>query len=184
MNILIVSAGYSIFDAKGQLNGFLTYNTERYLAAQGHNVKHSDVTKDYSVEREVDKLLWAESIIYIMPILWFNMPPPMVKWLAEVLVYNQTFIITEQYGEGGQVPANQFMIVASSNLKKSDLGQGDVLANSPHIDDVLQPLIMTNRYLSIRDQLPSFHADNVIAGDTSWIEADYLNHLSQHFGKK
>ena len=48
-------------------------------------MKYSDVTKDWDTDREVDKLLWADVIIYIMPIMWFNMPAPMVKWLDDVL---------------------------------------------------------------------------------------------------
>ncbi|SHN93614.1 hypothetical protein BHECKSOX_649 [Bathymodiolus heckerae thiotrophic gill symbiont] len=40
---------------------------------------------------------------------------------------------------------------------------------------------MTNHYLSIRNQIPTFHADNVIAGNTDWIEKVYLEHLDQHF---
>ena len=38
-----------------------------------------------------------------------------------------------------------------------------------------------NHYLSIRDQIPTFHAGDVVAGDTSWIEAAYLEHLDRHF---
>jgi len=182
--ILIVTAGYSIFDAKGQLNSFLAYLTETNLTQKGYKIKISDVTKDtWSVDRELDKLLWADAIIYITPIMWFNMPAPMVAWFDKVLLYNKTFIITDEYGEGGQVPADKFMIVTTSNLKKSDLGKGFVLKNAPHIDDVLQPLIMTNNYLSIRHQIPTFHADNVIAGDTSWIEKAYIDHLDKHFKK-
>jgi len=182
MNILIVTAGYSIFDAKGQLNSFLAFLTERNLTRKGHTVKFSDVTKDtWNVDREVAKLLWAKTIIYIMPIMWFNMPAPMVKWLDEVLIYKKTFVITDEYGEGGQVPADNFMIVTTSNMKTSDLGKGFVLKNAPHIDDILQPLIMTNNYLSIRNQIPTFHAGDVIAGDTGWIEAAYESHLDKHF---
>ncbi len=181
MKILIVTAGYSLFDAKGQLNGFLAYLTDKNLAAKGHKVKFSDVTNDWDVQREVDKLLWADSIIYIMPIMWFNMPAPMVKWLDEVLIYNKTFVITDEYGEGGLIPADRFMIVTTSNMKASDLGKGFVLQGAPTIDDLLRPLIMTNHYLSIRDQIPTFHAGDVIAGDTGWIEAAYLQHLDRHF---
>lgn len=182
MKILMVTAGYSIFDAKGQLNSFLAYRTEKNLTEKGHEVKISDVIKDtWDVDREVTKLLWAEAVIYIMPVMWFNMPAPMVKWLDQVLLYEKTFILTDEYGEGGQVPAENFMIVATSNLKSSDLGKGHVLKNAPHIDDVLQPLIMTNVYLSIRNQIPTFHAGNVIAGDTSWIESTYDKHLDAHF---
>jgi modulator of drug activity B len=182
MNILLITAGYSIFDAKGQLNSYLAYLTEQDLTQKGHKVKVSDVTKDsWSVDREVDKLLWAETIIYIMPIMWFNMPAPMVKWFDEVLLYNKTFIITDEYGEGGQVPAENFMIVTTSNMKSSDLGKGFVLKDAPHIDDVLQPLIMTNTYLSIRHQIPTFHAGNVVAGETDWIGPAYEKHLNTYF---
>ena len=182
MKTLIVTAGYSIFDAKGQLNSFLAYLTEKSLTEKGHKVKISDVTKDtLDTDREVAKLLWAETVIYIMPIMWFNMPAPMVKWLDEVLLYEKTFIITDEYGEGGQVSADNFMIVTTSNMKSSDLGKGFVLKNASHIDDVLQPLIMTNNYLSIRNQIPTFHAGNVISGDTNWIESAYEKHLNTHF---
>jgi len=80
MHTLIVTAGYSIFDAKGQLNSFLAYMTEKNLTQKGHTVKFSDVTKDtWNVDREVAKLLWADTVIYITPIMWFNMPAPMVR---------------------------------------------------------------------------------------------------------
>lgn len=182
MKILLVTAGYSIFDAKGQLNSFLAYLTEKNLTEKNHNVKISDVTKDIlDIDREVEKLLWADTIIYITPIMWFNMPAPLVKWFDEVLIYEKTFTITKEYGEGGKVSANNFMIVTTSNLKSSDLGKGVVLKNSPHIDGILQPLIMTNNYLSIRNQIPTFHADNVIAGDTTWIKSEYEKHLNTHF---
>ncbi|MEE9320737.1 MAG: NAD(P)H-dependent oxidoreductase [Granulosicoccus sp.] len=141
MNILVVTAGYSIFDAKGQLNSFLAYLTEKSLTGKGHKVKISDVTKDtWSVDREIAKLLWAETIIYITPIMWFNMPAPLVKWFGDVLLYEKTFVITDEYGEGGQVSAENFMVVTTSNMKSSDLGKGAVLKDAPHIDDVLQPI--------------------------------------------
>jgi len=61
------------------------------------------------------------------------------------------------------------------------MGKGFVLKDTPHIDDLLRPLIHTNAYLSIRDQIPTFHAGNVIAGDTSWIEQAYQAHLDSYF---
>lgn len=66
------------------------------------------------------------------------------KEVCHVLVYEKTFVITDEYGEGGQVPVDKFMIVSTSNMKNSNLGKGVVLKNAQHIDDILQPLIMTN----------------------------------------
>jgi len=65
MHILLVTTGYLIFDPKGQLNGFLAYLTEQNLSQKGHKVKISDTNKDtWDANREADKLLWADSIIY------------------------------------------------------------------------------------------------------------------------
>ncbi len=59
---------------------FLSYLTNNHLRKKGYKVKISDVTKNtWNVDREVDKLLWADVIIYITPIIWFNMPVPLVK---------------------------------------------------------------------------------------------------------
>jgi hypothetical protein len=96
-------------------------------------------------------------------------------------LYEKTFVITEEYGEGGQLSAESFMIVATSNMKSSDLGKGFVMKDTPHIDGVLQPLIMTNNYLNVRKQIPTFHAGDVIASDTSWIEEAYLKHLDKYY---
>jgi modulator of drug activity B len=97
MNILLVTAGYSIFDAKGQLNGFLSYLTDKTLSEKGHKVKISDVTKEtLNMDRELNKLLWADIIIYIMPVMWFNMPAPLVKWLGEVLMYEKTIFTVKR----------------------------------------------------------------------------------------
>ncbi len=147
----------------------------------GGSIDDDTIKDNLSVDRELKKLLWADIIIYITPIMWFNMPAPMVKWLSEVLLYKDTFIITEEYGEWGQVPAEKFMIVTTSNMKSSDLWKGEVLKNASHIDDLMQPLIMTNNYLSIRKQIPTFHAGDVIAWDTSWIESAFIKHLDEKF---
>ncbi|QKQ23782.1 NAD(P)H-dependent oxidoreductase [Candidatus Ruthia endofausta] len=40
-------------------------------------------------------------MVYITPIMWFNMPVLLVKWLEEILLYEKTFITTDEYGEGG-----------------------------------------------------------------------------------
>jgi hypothetical protein len=118
MKILLITAGYSIFDAKGQLNGFLSYLTDNHFSKKGYKVKISDVTKDtWDVDREVDKLLWADVIIYITPIMWFNMPAPLVKWLDEVLlpaVINNIFIF---YSLGPAVTDNVVLPIVCLLIK-------------------------------------------------------------------
>lgn len=183
MKTLIVSAGQILYGAKGQLNRHLTDLTHATLKELGYDIKFSDATSAWTVETELAKLLWADVVIYITPIMWFNIPSSLARWLEEVLVYGKAFAGAKEYGEGGLVPASKFMIVATSNLKSSNLGSGFVLRNTPRIDSLLQPLILTNVYLSIRNQVPTFHADDVVFGDTSWIEDSFRNHLIKNFEK-
>lgn len=183
MKTLIVSAGLILYGAKGQLNRHLTDLTQTTLKELGYDLKFSDTTSAWNMETELAKLLWADIVIYITPIMWFNIPSSLSRWLEEVLVYGKTFGGAREYGEGGLVPASKFMIVATSNLKSSNLGSGFVLRNIPHIDNILQPLILTNLYLSIRIKIPTFHADDVVFGDTSWIEDSFKNHLIKYFEK-
>jgi len=133
----------------------------------------------WNIEEEIEHLHWADAIVYHFPIWWFGAPALLKEYFDEVLQHRKTFLITDIYGEGGQLGGKAFMLVVTSNMKASDLGACPVLEQYQHIDDVLVQPILTNHYLGLREQWPTFHADNVIAGDTSHLEQDFIAHLQQ-----
>ena len=182
MNILVITANQVLYAAEGKMNEILSGVTKNFFKEGGHTVLISDIGDGkWDINEEVSKLKQADIIIYHHPMWWFNMPNILKKYLDEVLLYNETFVITEVYGEGGQLQNKKFMVTVTSNMKKSDLGTAPILKKYHSIDDILVPLIITNQYLGIREQIPTFHADDIIKGDTTNTTDVYLAHLQQQF---
>ena len=101
----------------------------------------------------------------------------MKKYFDEILVNGKTYRIADVYGEGGQLTGKSLMIAATTNVKKSDLGTVPMLERYRSVDDLLTPLILTNYYVGIKGQLPTFHADDVVRGDTSGVLKNFEAHL-------
>lgn len=177
MKVLLIKANQKLYASEGKLNNALCMKSKD-IFEEAHEVEISDIADGkWDIEKEVRKLKEADLIIYHFPMWWFGVPNNLKKYLDEVLLYEETFVITDIYGEGGQLINKKFKIVVTSNMKKSDLGTAPILKKYHMVDELLTQLIITNNYLGIREQLPTFHADNVIKGDTSNILQDYEVHL-------
>ncbi len=178
MNILLIKANQSLYASKGTLNEAL-FGMSQQILGERHAIKVSNtVSGQWDIDEEIEKLQWAETVIYHFPLWWFGIPNLMKKYFDEVLVYGKTYRIVDVYGEGGQLAGKAFMIAVTSNLKKSAFGCVPMLARYRTVDDLLTPLILTNYYVGIKKQLPTFHAEDVVRGDTSGVLGDYAVHLA------
>ncbi len=177
MKVLLVAAGHPFYDSKTKLNQKLLTTSEASLVAAGHETQISDVNHHWQTEKEKQKVAWADTLIYITPLFWFNVPAPMLSWLDLVL-------LQDLYGNDQACSEDNnkhFMIVTASNLKKERLGNGELIDGIDHIDQLLQPLILSSRYAGINKQLQTFHADDILFASTSWVEHAYKRHLSDYF---
>lgn len=178
MNILLIKANQRLYASKGRLNEALFEISTRILGAR-HAIRVSDLVSGiWDIDEEIDKLRWADTVIYHFPLWWFGIPNLMKKYFDEVLVYGKTYRLVDVYGEGGQLTGKAFMIAVTSNLKKNAFGNVPMLARYRTVDDLLVPLILTNYYVGIKRQLPTFHAEDVVRGDTSSVLDDYGAHLN------
>ena len=177
MKILLIKANQKLHASEGNLNSSLCLKSEAELS-KNHNVTISDIAEgNWDVDKEIYKLKEADLIIYHFPLWWFGVPNNLKKYLDDVLLYGKTFTVTDIYGEGGKLINKKFMVVVTSNMKKSDLGSVPILKEYQSIDEILTQLIITNKYIGIREQLPTFHADDVIKGNTDNILSEYEAHL-------
>lgn len=178
MHILLIKANQSLYASKGTLNEAL-FNRSKQVFETRHAIRVSEVASGvWNVEEEIDKLKWADIVIYHFPLWWFGIPHLLKKYFDEVLVYGKTYRLVEVYGEGGMLTGKAFMIAVTTNAKKSAFGSVPMLARYRTVDDLLTPLILTNYYVGIRRQLPTFHAEDVVRGDTSGVLDDYAAHLN------
>ncbi len=177
MNILLIKANPKLYAAKGELNSDLCKISKKLLSRK-HTIVTSDIAEgEWDINKEVSKLKQADLIIYHFPLWWFGIPSVLKRYFDEVLLHKETFLITDIYGEGGQLLNKKFMLTVTSNMKKSDLGSAPILKSYHCIDDILTQITLTNKYLGIRKQLDTFHADDVVNGDTSNVSTAYELHL-------
>lgn len=66
-NILLINASKYFGHSKGQLNNTLANFTATLLSEQGHNVEVTHVDQGYNLDEEVQRFLWADTVIYQMP---------------------------------------------------------------------------------------------------------------------
>jgi len=177
MIILLIKANPKLYEAKGGLNADL-FSTSSDLFLAKHTILTSDIADGkWNITREIDKLKQADLIIYHFPVWWFGVPSILKRYFDEVLVHKETFVMTDGYGEGGQLVGKKFMLVVTSNMKKSDLGTSVLLKEYSNIDEILTQVILTNKYIGIQEQLTTFHADDVIQGDVTNVIDSYRSHL-------
>lgn len=178
MNILLIEANQKLYESKGELNHSLCAQAKKYLSKAENQVTVSCISKgDWNIQEEISKLKQADLIIYHFPLWWFGTPSVLKKYFDEVLQHREIFVMTEIYGEGGLLKGKKFMISVTSNMSKSDLGNAPIMKKIKDIDEILIQIILTNKYIGIREQLPTFHSDNVIKGDTNELDSNYRQHL-------
>ena len=177
MNIMLIKANQALYASKGVLNDAL-FQMSCNILGEHHQIQVTDTaTGLWDVDDEIHKLKRADAIVYHFPLWWFGLPHLLKKYFDEVLVYGKTYRIADVYGEGGQLTGKSFMIAVTTNVKKSDLGTVPMLERFRSVDDLLAPLILTHYYVGIKGQLPTFHADDVVRGDTSLVLKNYEAHL-------
>ena len=177
MTILLIKANQRLYASKGVLNESLFRLSSEILGKQHEIIVTDTTTGDWDVDEEIDKLCRADIIVYHFPLWWFGLPHRLKKYFDEVLVYDKTYRIADVYGEGGRLTDKAFMVAVTTNVKKSDFGTVPMLKGYQGVDDILTPLILTNYYVGIKTQLPTFQAEDVVRGDTSGVLADYSAHL-------
>jgi modulator of drug activity B len=92
-NIFIVNAGTQYGASEGKLNNHFTQIAKELFESNGHQVQVTRVEDAYDAEAEVQKILWADTIIYQMPAWWMGAPWTLKKYIDEVFSdgYGQIF---------------------------------------------------------------------------------------------
>lgn len=66
-NILLVNGAKTFAHSNGELNDTLTELAQEVLSDLGHQVQVTRADSEYNAQAEVEKYLWADTVIYQMP---------------------------------------------------------------------------------------------------------------------
>lgn len=130
------------------------------VAASHDGYAQGALTDD--VKAEIEKLLWADTLILHFPLWWFSMPAILKGWVDRVFAYGLAYGVGEhsakrwgdRYGEGTFAGKRAMLIVTAGGWPEHYTARG---VNGP-IDDLLFPINHGILYYPGYDVLPSFVA--------------------------
>ncbi len=90
------------------------------LTEQGHTLQETRIDDGYDGEAEVEKWLWADTIILQMPGWWMGTPWTVKRYLDEVLTQGHSSLYasdgrsrhdpSRQYGSGGLLQGKHYLL--------------------------------------------------------------------------
>lgn len=190
-NILIINAGKQFGSSEGRLNTYLTEVAQEALVDVGHSVKITRVDDGYELEEEVEKYLWANTIIYQMPAWWMGEPWILKKYVDEVFTagWNKLFKDDgrtrsdhgKKYGSGGLLQGKTYMLSVTWNAPLEAFNEPGQFFDGKGVDAVYYPFHKSNQFLGL-SPLPTFMCNDVVKQPE--IENDvvqYRAHLRRAF---
>lgn len=125
-NVLIINAHEPYPFSEGRLNRSLVEKMQTHLEKNGYQVRTSAMTEDYNVEEEVEKHVWADTVIVQTPVNWMGVPWSFKKY--QDMVYTAGMMgplcdgdgrtrqdPSKQYGSGGSKTGSKYMFSLTFN---------------------------------------------------------------------
>ncbi|MCK9782882.1 MULTISPECIES: NAD(P)H-dependent oxidoreductase [Enterobacterales] len=192
MNILLINGGQNFGHSAGRLNRTLHDIASEHLVTLGHSVKETQIEEGYDIEEEIEKFLWADTIVYQMPGWWMMMPWKVKKYMDDVYTLGHGKLYEndgrtrrdpkKQYGTGGLLQGKQYMISVTWNAPVEAFNEFGNFFDGRGVDGVYFAFHKSQQFLGL-SQLPTFMTNDVIKEpnvDQDIIE--YKAHLTHVFG--
>ena len=190
-NILLINGAKTFAHSNGQLNDTLTELAQEVLSGLGHQVQVTRADSEYDAKAEVEKLLWADTVIYQMPGWWMGAPWTVKKYIDDVFTEGHGSLYandgrsradaSKKYGSGGLIHDKNYMLSLTWNAPMDAFNDAEQFFHGVGVDGVYLPFHKANQFLGMQT-LPTFIVNDVIkAPEVEAYMAQYRNHLTQVF---
>eukprot|EP00055_Hartaetosiga_balthica_P016891 m.109556 g.109556 ORF g.109556 m.109556 type:complete len:218 (+) comp9202_c0_seq1:252-905(+) len=162
-NVLIINAASPVPGfCGGKYNLTMAEKAEEVLKEKGCEVKHTTISDGYEVSDEVEKMVWADLIIFQSPVYWMGVPWIAKKYMDEVLSAGMYGKLgtgdgrtredpSKQYGTGGVTNGKKYMISLTFNAPEAAFNdKSQYLFEGKSVDDLWFPLHMNFRFFDMR----------------------------------
>lgn len=193
MNILLIDGGKAFGHSQGKLNHSLHTLAQQTLASLGHHTQETVIENGYDAQAEVEKILWADAVIWQMPAWWMGEPWTVKEYMDKVFSAGAGKLFasdgrhsatpTEGYGTGGLLHGKHHMLSLTWNAPIEAFTRAGDFFDGAGVDGVYLHFHKANEFLGMRP-LPTFICTDVIKNpQPERYFADYAQHLTQVFGK-
>lgn len=196
--IFVINGGQQFEHAGGRLNKTILETDKAYFTPEnGFELRYTSVDDGYNPLEEVEKFVWADTIIYHFPVWWFGLPFGLKKYLDVVLtaghktgLYNsdgRSRVNSDiNYGTGGSLNGRTYMATSTWNAPEAAFTLPGEFFDQKSVDaGVLFGFHRMNAFLSLQ-KVEGMHFHEVEKGVTpekvNRFMATYLQHLSRTFG--
>ncbi|UIP96052.1 NAD(P)H-dependent oxidoreductase [Acinetobacter johnsonii] len=190
-NILLINGAKTFAHSNGQLNDTLTQLAQEVLSGLGHQVQVTRADSEYDAKAEVEKFLWADTVIYQMPGWWMGAPWTVKKYIDDVFTEGHGSLYandgrsradaSKKYGSGGLIHDKNYMLSLTWNAPMDAFNDAEQFFHGVGVDGVYLPFHKANQFLGMQT-LPTFIVNDVIkAPDVEAYMAQYRDHLTQVF---
>ena len=190
-NILLINGAKTFAHSNGQLNDTLTELAQDVLSGLGHQVQVTRADSEYDAKAEVEKFLWADTVIYQMPGWWMGAPWTVKKYIDDVFTEGHGSLYasdgrsrsdaSKKYGSGGLIHDKNYMLSLTWNAPMDAFNDSEQFFHGVGVDGVYLPFHKANQFLGMQT-LPTFIVNDVIkAPEVEAYMAQYRDHLTQVF---
>lgn len=199
--IFIINGGTEFAHSGAKLNHTITeWAQEFFNSEHGFEVKITHINEgNYNLQQEVEKFVWADTIIYHFPVWWFHMPYTLKEYLDKVLtaghrkgMYYSDGRKSDQpeinYGTGGLMHGRKYMVITTWNAPATAfILPGEFFQQKSVDEGVLFPFHRMNAFLGLQP-VPGIHfhdvEKNVTPERVASFRKEYLLHLKNTFINK
>ena len=190
-NILIINGAKQFAHSNGELNDTLTELANKVLCELGHTVQISRADRDYEIQAEIQKYVWADVVIYQMPGWWMGAPWTVKKYIDDIFTEGHGTLYasdgrsrsdaSKKYGSGGLIHDKKYMLSLTWNAPMEAFTEQDQFFHGVGVDGVYLPFHKANQFLGMQS-LETFIVNDVIkAPEVEAYMAQYREHLTQVF---
>ncbi|QKF59182.1 NAD(P)H-dependent oxidoreductase [Aliarcobacter lanthieri] len=191
MKKVLILNGHQYYDivARGELTQKIIDKATQFFINNGFEVKHTDIDKGYKVEDEIEKLIWADYVLFQYPVYWMGVPWIAKKYFDEVLTQGKHYKndgrsrddISKTYGSGGLLKG-EYMLSLTYNCPKSEFNNKEGFFDGLSLDEANIAAHKTFQFCGLTP-LKTYSIHDIFKGDMDLNKelVQFENTLKENF---
>lgn len=191
MNVLILNGGKEFLSSGGKLSSELCKCAKEVLESIGQTCEITNIDAGYDADKEVEKILKADVLIWQFPGWWMGEPWIVKRYIDIVFSQGMGKFISgdgrhsadpeHNYGTGGLLKNKKYMLSTTWNAPQTAFIDKNEFFEGRGIDGVLFNFHKSQQFLGLKP-LPSFMCNDVIKNPQfEHYISEYKKHLQSIF---
>ncbi|RXJ66409.1 flavodoxin [Halarcobacter ebronensis] len=179
MKKILIINGHQYYDvvAKGELTEAIINRAKEFFDKNGFEVKYTHIENGYKKEEEIEKLEWADYVLFQYPVYWMSMPWLAKKYFDEVLTQGKHYAsdgrsrsdASKTYGSGGLLKG-KYMLSLTYNCPISEFNNKDGFFDGLSLDEANVAVHKIFQFCGL-EPLETYSVHDIFKGDMD-LEAE------------